>query len=83
MWYIDIVILKDEFDDIYRNNATVTVFSIQDNIIHVEENDWSICATFILSVWPLRSSANLLKSYSNIIIFQARERFVIPSSSIV
>ena len=50
MWYMDIVIFKGGFNEMYRNNSKFIAFSIQDTVIHINENDWRFCATISLVV---------------------------------
>ena len=85
MQYMDLVIFKGAFNASYGNNATCIDFSIQDTVINtfIERSGWSIHATFLISGKPLISSATLLKRYSDIIIFQERERVEIRSSEIL
>ena len=46
---MDIVIFDGSFNDRYRNNSTYIAFTIQDNLIHIEENDWNVRAACLLS----------------------------------
>ena len=36
---MDIVIFKGGFNEMYRNNSKFIAFSIQDTVIHINEND--------------------------------------------
>ena len=81
---MDIVILKCDFNDRYGNNSKCIEFSIQDNFINtiIEEKNWIIRATCLLSGKPLISSDTLFNSYSDIISFQEMERVEIHPSDI-
>ena len=68
MWYMDILIFKNAFDDRNSNNTTSIPFSIYCPVINIEESDWIIGKTFLLSVESPRSSATILKRYSEIIL---------------
>ena len=84
MQYMDLVIVKGDFNDRYDNNATWVGLIIQDTIINdvIEGRDWSLCETCLLSSKPLVYSDTFLDSYSDIIIFQERERLEIRPSGI-
>ena len=73
---MDLVIVTGAFNDMYFNNDTCLVFSIQDTVINtiIEVSDWSILATYFLSGKTLISYATLLNSYIDILIFQERDR---------
>ena len=72
MKYLDLFIVNCAFNDSYENGATFIDFIIQDTVINsiIEGINWSICATFLLSIKPIILSATLLNRYSYDIIFQ-------------
>ena len=51
MQYMDIFIVKGDFNDRYENNYTWIYFNIQGTVINaiIEESYWSILANFYLS----------------------------------
>ena len=77
-----LVIAKGTFNDSYENNATWIELSIQDTFINatIEGSGWSTRENVLLSNKPLKSSDTLLNRYSDIIIFQERERVDIHPS---
>ena len=76
MQYVDLVIFNGASNDKYNNNAKFICVSIKDAVINaiIKESDWRKRPTFLINGKPLISSATLLNRYSDIIIFQEREK---------
>ena len=58
---MDIVIVKGDFNDSYRNTGTCIAFSIKGTLIYIDQSAWSINEIYLLSGEPLSSFSTLFK----------------------